>query len=432
MPGLGGVLGSVRAGAWGGRSSYSGAPSSNTFRKNGSSLRTGINPRQAPDVGEAYAEQAESARRNAERTAASSVSSPKNPYIAPESQGTPPPTSTVGGGTMGLKPDLSERDRLQKEVERAMESSTTGVGGFMRHFQGIGEVQDAKIQALIAKRDWAEKKAYEDAMMARQFDPRYAQYKDSGRRTAEGKVIEVNDQTGEERIATTKVMTTPEGPLAPEFNPYVAREEEVPEYDQEFARLLFTEKANKEAEERKTAAEKDIATHKGNIESGHIKDRGAQGIAEVNARHAVNIKEIEAREAAEKRVTDYQEEKLRQRGLSADQAGDFVGKARAAMPNTDSYGNPIPMKDWEAAFNKQIDTMLGAVDRVRGAGGGAAPGQGAPGGPGGKAPVEPPAKRFYNRKDKKYWVWTGNGGPDVEDPKNWTVDPDQSAMGKGR
>ena len=69
----------------------------------------------------------------------------------------------LGGGNMGLKPDLSEVERLDADNARRTENRPHWLGGFA----GVGNIWAAERQDYLDRRAAALDKAYRDAAEAR-------------------------------------------------------------------------------------------------------------------------------------------------------------------------------------------------------------------------------------------------------------------------
>lgn len=133
-----------------------------------------------------------------------------NPYMMPEQdtssgddEAYEAAMSALPGGSMGLKPDYSQRNQIKNQLDAAIKKAQSPWN------QLLGLDGGDEIRGLTMRYHMADKEAKEAAAEARMSDPRYAVWGDSGNTTPEGQVIEKSTQGGR-RLAEqiTKIGTT--------------------------------------------------------------------------------------------------------------------------------------------------------------------------------------------------------------------------------
>jgi hypothetical protein len=258
---------------------------------------------------------------------------PSDPYKGMGGQGGDKP-EVLGGGSMGLKPDLSEARRIQKQYNAVLEKRSP----FMAGFRGMPEVyaaQDAKWQQRI---QMAERKAYQDAMDARAAN----EWVDDDV-IESGQIQQVNPLTGKTRLKTTEetYKEQAEGPYrSADEIPYREATRQVPVYDKNMAERRMIGRQGVEGDLRRHANE---LGQIGARTEGQLKVAGATGEESrktEGVRHGYDMSEIGARNA-----------------------GDMaVANVRASQPRTDPYDTPAGEGATERTLISRVLSSMNFVD----------------------------------------------------------------------
>ena len=206
--------------------------------------------------------QADRAREDAERDAAHRASmaarqsqpdleGPPNPYEGygggtenPPGHGGGDKPGVLGGGSMGLKPDMSEYERIQNEYKQVLAKRSPFMAGFM----GVPQMHRAEDESFQMRMAMAKEKAYRDASEAAAANT----WVDDNGTTESGEIVQVNPATGRTRKKTVEEQYKEEmeGPTQPGMEaPYREAMRQAPVYDPRFPerRLIGKQAIEKEA-----------------------------------------------------------------------------------------------------------------------------------------------------------------------------------------
>lgn len=390
----------IQAGMGGGAAGV--PPRRDSYKRFGSSLRAGGGrsyssfagtppapgmPREqrAPDADRLAREAAE----EAQRTAAMSRSAGSIPR--PQEDSTRG-VAVLGGGTMGLKPDFTEVEQLEKEYARSLEKRPSWLAGF----SGIGDVFAAKDEAWQRRIQMAQQKAIRDALAANQEAERARAgntWNETKSTTASGQVIRQNALSGETRpafVATKKE----EYDWGPEIGGSTTFTTEEPEMDQTIVEKNRQAAIKaREAKEAEAARNREIAAlGKKEIEvaTAQSKLRRGEDIAGVNARKAAGAYDSPAKPEKGPTVNDIRETVLARMGFAGEQ--DF--RDNATM-------------DDRVAFKAAMTEATAPA---------AAPGRD----PAQGRKIAAPAPKFKKGEVYRGRTFIGEDGADPNDLKNWS------------
>ena len=322
-------------------SSFAGAPRRGTSLRPGGSAYGGGEAVEGPRT-DGWEDYAQGAQRAANEAMANSAPSgdqgpdvANNPYLPPEDQ-----PDKLGGGSMGLKPDMTEVRRLEKLYDQTLEKDSSGFSAVLGGFAGIPQMREAKYRAMQQRIAMARNKAYEDAMAARadyeaSQPERFEPVKDAV--LPGGQMLERGARSGEVRPAYVKTrqeeidwpdfmgaaptkVTTEVPRMADRFEEAylkdrLGRAEEIRKNtarDTEIGKLTEKEKTlitEREGSEKRIAShraglEKDIATHQANLPARSGGTAGTGGTID-----PIALRKLAADEAKE--MAGYEWDKMR-------------------------------------------------------------------------------------------------------------------------